>query len=153
MAGLARRLTAGEAALATSMFGPALDLAPIRLRSAKWFAFQPAWVVMAPDGDIWFHPNGGLWRGDFAGEPLPLRALLVHELTHCWQRQRGINLVLQRRPFARYGYHVEAGKPFASYGIEQQAMIVEHAYRAREHSAPDPVLEALLPFTPGLTTA
>lgn len=141
-----RGLTVGERAIAASMFGSGLDPACVSIRLAKWFMFQPAWVVMAPDGDIWLHPNGGLWRDDFTGEPLPLRALLVHELTHVWQRQRGLNLVLKRRPIARYGYRLEAGKPFACYGIEQQAMIVEHAYRAREHGAPDTALEALLPF-------
>ena len=141
-----RALTSGERAIVAALFGAALDPEPVRIRRAKWFMWQPAWVVMAPDGDIWLHPNGGLWRDDFASQPLPLRALLVHELTHVWQRQRGRNLVLQRRPFARYGYTLAPGKPFGDYGIEQQAMIVEHAYRAREHGLPDPALEALLPF-------
>ncbi len=141
-----RALTPGEHAIAAALFGAALDPEPVRIRRAKWFMWQPAWVVMAPDGDIWLHPNGGLWRADFASQPLPLRALLVHELTHVWQHQRGINLVLRRRPFARYGYALEPGKPFGAYGIEQQAMIVEHAYRARERGLPDPALEALLPF-------
>ena len=141
-----RPFTPGERVIAASVFGASLDPAQVRLRRAKWFMWQPAWVVMAPDGDVWMHPNGGLWRDDFASQPLPLRALLVHELTHVWQHQRGINLILRRRPFARYGYALEPGKPFGAYGIEQQAMIVEHAYRAREHGRPDPGLEALLPF-------
>jgi len=141
-----RRLTDGERLLAASVFGAALDPGAVRLRCAKWFMFQPAWVTMAPDGDVWFHPNSGLWRDDFATEILPYRALLVHELTHCWQVQAGRRLVWERRPFARYGYALAAGKPFAAYGIEQQAMIVEHAYRARESGSRDAVLEGLLPF-------
>ncbi len=146
MACTERGLTAGERAIAASVFGAALDAAAVRLHAAKWFMFQPAWVVMAPDGDIWFHPNGGLWRDDYAAEPLPLRALLVHELTHAWQRQQGVNLVLRRRPFAPYRYRLAPGRGFAAYGIEQQAMIVEHAYRGRERGRPVPALEALLPF-------
>lgn len=142
----ARGLTAGETRIAAGMFGAALDTASVRLRRGKWFMFQPAWVTMAPDGDIWFHPNGGLWCADFAAQPLPLRALFVHEMTHVWQVQSGLNLVWRRPPFARYRYTLAAGKPFGAYGIEQQAMIVEHAYRARERGAPAPVLEALLPF-------
>ncbi len=148
MAHIERGLTSGERALAGSMFGAALDYAPVRLHRGKWFLFQPAWVTMAPDGGVWFHPNGGLWRDDYADEVTSLRALLIHELTHVWQRQCGINLVLRRPPLARYAYTLAAGKPLAAYGLEQQAMIVEHVWRARERGRPDPALEALLPFTP-----
>ncbi len=147
----ARSLTGGERAIAASVFGTALDSLAVRLRRAKWFMWQPAWVTMAPDGDIWFHPNGGLWCDDFAAALLPWRALFVHELTHCWQVQSGLNLVLRRPPFARYRYVITPGKPFAAYGIEQQATIVEHAYRARERGAPDPTLEALLPFAQAIS--
>ena len=148
MAAIERGLTDGERAIAASMFGAALDAAAVRLHRAKWFMLQPAWVTIAPDGDIWFHPNSGLWCEDFADQPLPWRALFVHELTHCWQVQTGLNLVLRRPPFARYRYVLKPGKAFAAYGIEQQASIVEHAYRAREGNRPDPALEALLPFMP-----
>ncbi len=91
---------------------------------------------MAPDGGIWFHPEGGCWSDDFAAEKLPLRALFVHELVHCWQHQQGLNLILRRPPFARYRYALMPGKPFARYGIEQQACIVEDAYRLREGGLP-----------------
>ena len=139
-----RGLSAGERDIAAGVFGSALDLDAVHLRRAKWFMFQPAWVTMAPDGDIWFHPNGGLWCEDFAATVLPWRALFVHELTHVWQHQSGINLVLSRRPFAPYRYRLQPGKPLTAYGIEQQAMIVEHCYRARERGQPDAALEALV---------
>lgn len=148
--GADRPLTAGEAAIAESMFGGAVDLACVRLHHAKWFALQPAWVVMAPDGGIWFHPNGYLWRDDFAVADLDLRALLVHELVHVWQHQSGICLPLRRPPFARYGYRLKPGKRFARYGLEQQARIVEDAYRARESGRDTAGYAAVMPF-PSMT--
>ncbi len=129
-----RPLSFGEIALAASVFGDALDVARVRLNRAKWFLFQPKRVTMAPDGHVWFHPKGNNWSSDFSCETLPLRALFVHELVHCWQHQRGINLILRRPPFARYDYVLLPGKPFERYGLEQQACIVEDAYRLREGS-------------------
>ena len=126
------------------MFGAALDLSAIRLHNQRWWPFQPRNCVMAPDGDIWFVPGDGLWHEDFSTAPLPLQALLVHELTHCWQHQRGVFLPLRRHPFCRYDYTIEPGRPLARYGIEQQAMIVEHAFLARQAAMANPALEALL---------
>jgi len=134
----------GERAIAARMFGTAIDLDRVRIHRAKWWPFQPRNTVMAPDGDIWFHPDDGLWHDDFTEAPLRLRALLVHELTHSWQHQRGLCLPLRRHPFCRYDYRIEPGRPLIRFGIEQQAMIVEHAFLARQAGKAEPILEALL---------
>jgi hypothetical protein len=139
-----RPLSQGERALATSLFGTALDLDAVRIHRARWWPFQPRNIVMAPDGHIWFHPHDGLWHADFAAAPLRLQALLVHELTHVWQHQRGLWLPLRRHPFCRYDYRIDAGRPLERYGIEQQAMIVEHTFIARMAGRPEPELERLL---------
>lgn len=120
----------GERGLIGSVFGPAIDPDRMRFRHAKFWPLQPRAVVMAPDGDIWFHPDSPDWRDDFTGAALSLRAFVVHELTHVWQHQQGIRLWLRRPPFARYRYRLTPGKPFRRYGIEQQAMIIQHAYVA-----------------------
>lgn len=157
--GIIRPLTPGECQIAADVFGRALDIGAVRIRCAKWFMFQPAWVTMAPDGDIWCHPNGGVWSEDFSVGPLWQRALFVHELTHVWQHQSGINLVLKRRPFSPYAYlPLVPGKPFAAYGIEQQAVIVEDAYRLTQGgqvvgAPPEPVYAALLPFASSTVAA
>jgi hypothetical protein len=57
-----RPLASGEKNMAASIFGSALSLDAVRLHRAKWWPFQPRNVVMAPDGQIWFHPDDGLWR-------------------------------------------------------------------------------------------
>ena len=139
-----RPLTEGERALAAEVFGRALNPDPVRIHCAKWFAFQPRNVAMAPDGHIWFHPDGGLWRTDFADAPERLQAFFVHELTHVWQHQEGLCLWVRRHPFCRYEYRIVPDKPLRRYGVEQQAMIVEHAFLARRANRPEPALEALL---------
>ena len=139
-----RPLTAGERRLATDIFGDALDLDAVRIHRRKWWPLQPRNVVMAPQGHIWFHPQDGLWRDDFSSASARLQALFVHELTHVWQHQRGLCLLIRRHPFCRYDYRIEAGRPLARYGIEQQAMIVEHAFVARLAGQPIAALESLL---------
>lgn len=139
-----RPLTPGECALAVSLFGEALDTDCVRIHRAKWFLFQPRNVAMAPDGHLWFHPEGGLWRADFSEAPANLQNLFVHELTHVWQHQQGLCLPIRRHPFCRYAYRIMPGRPLRDYGIEQQAMIVEHLFIARQANRPDPALEKLL---------
>lgn len=142
-----RPLTPAEIALAAGVFGTALDPARVSVRRAKWWALHPWWVTMAPDGHIWCHPNGFNWRADYAAGSPGMQAHFIHEMVHVWQVQQAGHLALRRPPFARYGYRLVPGKPFQRYGIEQQAMIVENAFRARCRGQPDAVLEALLPFT------
>lgn len=117
--------------------------------------WQPAWVTMAPDGHLWFHPNGDVWSPDFSDEPVWLRGHFVHEMVHVWQHQSGVNLLLKRPPFARYRYlPLEPGKAFTSYGLEQQAEIVKDAYLLAEGVAlanrpPLDTYRALAPFPVG----
>jgi hypothetical protein len=139
-----RPLTSGERALAAEMFGAALDCTPVRIHRRRWFPFQPRNTVMSPDGDIWFAPDGPLYRDDFAVAALRLQALFVHELTHVWQRQHGQGLLLRRHPFCRYAYRIVPGRRLSRYGIEQQAMMIEHAFLAKRSGNAAPQLAALL---------
>jgi len=125
-----RSLTPGERALVTEMFGASIDCAPVTINARPWWPFQPKRVVMAPDGHIWCHPKGGLFRADYSTEPLPLQRLFIHEMTHIWQHQSGIFLPLRRLPLARYRYTLTEGKPLRAYGLEQQAEIIADAFVA-----------------------
>ena len=145
----ARPLTAGEIALARSMFGDAIDYSRVRLVRRKWWPFQPRGTAMAPTGNIHFHPHGHLWSEDFAAEPLHRQGMFIHEMTHVWQAQtRGrFYLPLMRHPFCRYSYTLEDGRPFGRYGLEQQAEIVRHRFLA-DRGSPVAVVPpvSLLPF-------
>jgi len=87
---------------------------------------------MAPMGNIYFHPEGGAWSDDFSLESPHRQAFFIHEMTHVWQAQaKGrFYLPLMRHPFCRYEYRLDPGKPFARYGLEQQAEIVAHRFLA-----------------------
>lgn len=123
-----RPLSGGEIALARSVYGDAIDYAPVRICNRKWAFFQPRQVVMAPRGHLHFHPHGTLYSDDFAAAPLGPQGLFIHEMCHVWQHQRGIYLPLARHPFCRYHYRLTPGWPLHRYGIEQQAEIVRHAF-------------------------
>jgi hypothetical protein len=142
-----RRLTQAEAGLARSVFGPAIDLDRVRILALPFWrrAFVPgggliAWPAAAAMADF-----GG------AGAPLRLQARLIHELTHVWQAQQGVNLLIAKLKAgdgpAAYAYDLERGPEFARLNIEQQAMAVEHAFLAgrgaRTQHAPEVYLAAL----------
>ena len=144
-----RSLTPGEIELARTIFADAVDYAVVRLVHRPWWPLQPRSIVMAPTGNIHFHPKGSTWSDDFARDTLAAQGLLIHEMTHVWQAQtRGrYYLPLMRHPFCRYSYQIEPGRPFGRYGLEQQAEIVRHLFLAERgvilpHRAP----RDLLPF-------
>lgn len=130
----ARPLTPGEIALARSIFGDAIDYRRVSLVRRKWWPFQPPGIVMAPSGNIHFHPKSSLWAEDFSKENLSLQGLFIHEMTHVWQAQtRGRwYLPLMRHPFCRYRYSFVEGRPFDRYGLEQQAEIIRHRFLANQ---------------------
>jgi hypothetical protein len=146
-----RPLTTGEVALARTVFGAAIDYSKVRLIKGKWWPLQPRNAAMAPNGNIYFHPVAGGWSEDFSKESLGRQSYLIHELTHVWQAQRGgrFYLPLMRHPFCRYAYRLTPGKPFARYGLEQQAEIVRDRFLADRGVAvrPEPP-RSLLPFGP-----
>lgn len=127
-----RPLTPGEAALARGSFGDALDLDPIRLLAAPW-PFTRAFV---PGG--WFGRDWIVWPHaalppDIAAAPLKLQATLVHELTHVWQAQQGVNLLTGKIRAGdgpdSYAYPIGMDCSWGGLNIEQQAMVVEHRFR------------------------
>ena len=146
-----RALTRAERNLAASVFGSAIDYDRVRIHNRKWWPFQPRRITMAPDGHIWFHPEGGLYCADFCERDLHAQGLFIHEMTHVWQHQKGIWLPLARHPFCRYSYSLKPGWPLKRYGIEQQAEIVRHAFLLRNGACvpgapPLSQYESLLPF-------
>jgi hypothetical protein len=150
----ARPLTSGEIQLARTVFGDAIDYALVSLVRRKWWPFQPRGIVMAPSGNIHFHPESGLWSEDFSKESVSLQGLFIHEMTHVWQAQtRGRwYLPLMRHPFCRYGYRLVEGRPFGQYGLEQQAEIVRHRFLLQQgHRIVALIPPDFLPFNASVT--
>ena len=125
-----RRLTAGERAIGDEVFGGDLDPAPVRLfavpapRALR--PFVPGEVLWSRRYWIVFPRTGAL--ADFSQAPLGAQARFVHELTHVWQAQRGVDL-LKAKWKAGYEYVLDPGCRWDGFNIEQQAMIVEDAFR------------------------
>lgn len=147
-----RFLTKAEQSLAQSVFGEAIAYDDVRLIQSKFIFFQPRRTVMAPRGNIHFHPRGESYCADFCDTHLGQQGLFIHEMTHVWQHQAGVNLLLRRHPFCRYSYTIKPGWPLKRYGIEQQAEIVRHYFTLKQggHVAGAPnlrVYQGLLPFT------
>jgi hypothetical protein len=123
-----RPLTAGEAALGREVFGDGLDLRRIRILS------QPLWPrAFAAGSRLMVFPRTAA-AADFSQAPLGLQGLFVHELTHVWQAQRGTGLLWAKLrcgdgPEA-YAYDLTSGHSFDDLNIEQQAMVVQHAFLA-----------------------
>lgn len=132
-----RRLTDGERALAQDVFGAGLDLRRTAILAAPLW---PRAFVAGARLIVW--PARAL-PADFAAAPLGLQAAFVHELAHVWQAQRGVFLPLAKLragDSARaYAYALAEETDFAALNIEQQAMVVEHAFlAARGAVAPYP---------------
>ena len=149
-----RWLTPAERKLAESVFKDAVDYDQVRIANRKFFPFHPRGTVMAPRGTIHFHPKGSLHCADFCGEGVGLtdQGLFIHEMTHIWQHQRGLNLLVRRHLFCRYSYTIKPGWPLIRYGIEQQAEMVRHYFLLREGlqvpGAPKlDVYRGILPFS------
>lgn len=150
----ARLLTPGERTLVASVFGSTVKPERVTVRRQKWWFGQPASITMAPDGHIWFHPKSKLWRSDFSRAHVLVQAFFLHEMTHVWQVQTGMNLYVMRPPWARYNYlPLVPGRAFEDYGVEQQAEIVRHYHLLKcgeivEGAPPLAIYERLLPFLP-----
>src|SRR5579872_6358521 len=77
-----RPLSPGEIALAGGVFGAAIDYAKVRVHERKFWPFHLRDWIMAPDGQLWLHPNGPLIGIDFATAGIALQGLFIHEMTH-----------------------------------------------------------------------
>lgn len=129
-----RPLTPGEAALARSVFGEAIDYARVRIlvRPGAGYAVVLGSVITFPELNA---------RADFSDAPLQVQAWFVHEMTHVWQFQTAPLRTLASwaktvltggygpgAPAYRYALPVER---WDRLGLEQQASVVEHAFLLR----------------------
>ena len=128
-----RALTERERVLLRPLFREGLDYDAVRVIDGR-FPFQPQNTYMAPEGNI--YAPGHLYREDFAapGVDVSTRAVFVHEVTHVWQHQSGMNLLaggaaelFKRRGAyeSAYAYALVRDRDLLDYGMEQQASIVQ----------------------------
>lgn len=136
-----RSLNDDEVALARSVFGDYIVLDDVRLKTAWWVLEHYA---VSPNGHIYFHPAD--WIEDFSIASISKQGWLIHELTHVWQLQQGLNVVRGALFNRRYEYVLQPGQSFFEYGIEQQARMVQNYFIRRQHGQNCRDLEACIPF-------
>jgi len=120
-------LTEGEIALAREVFGDEIDYSQVRINHESYFPIgaQSDNRPIAPNGNVYFDPAGHRYREDFSTSDDRSRALFIHELAHVWQHQQGVNVKGRGIVERQYDYEITPGKPFDSYGLEQQADIIK----------------------------
>jgi len=135
-----RGLTGGERVLADEAFGDSLNLDSIRFMPSPW-PFDRAFVAGRWFGREWIVWPHATLPPDIAAAPLRTQAVLIHELTHVWQAQQGVNLLTGKLKAGdridSYEYPVGMDCTWEGLNIEQQAMVVEHRFRlSRGQHAP-----------------
>ena len=85
-----RSLTAGEVALAQTMFQQAIDYSAVRLAFGSWWQ-KYSKTAVAPNGKIYFPHHA--YCEDFSLAAPHLQVWFMHEMTHVWQYQRGFSVL------------------------------------------------------------
>jgi hypothetical protein len=133
MVRLARTLTAGEIAMASQLFGGAIDYARVRVHNRRYLPFlQPKNCAMTPNGSIYFHHTRFL--PDYtAGDP-PVIHWFMHEMVHVWQHQLGYPVRLRGalRIGLSYHYELREDRTLADYNMEAQGDLLAD-YFALKH--------------------
>lgn len=136
-----RPLTEAEIKMAHSVFGPDFDVSQVCLKTAWWVLKNYA---VSPNGNIYFNPKD--WVEDFSKQSLGKKSWLIHELTHVWQLQQGLKVVRGAMMNRRYDYILQEGNSFFTYGIEQQARMVQDYFVRREQGKDCGAWQACIPF-------
>lgn len=136
-----RGLTVGEKRLATSVFGASLNLDSVEIIAHRLVLKN---YGVSPNGNVYF--NLANWCEDFSIKSLGQQSWLIHELTHVWQVQHGMRVLLRALFNRKYSYVLKEGKVFFKYGIEQQAQMVQDYFLKRAQGQECLAYEACIPF-------
>jgi hypothetical protein len=122
----ARPLTPGEIAMASLLFGDAIDYARVRVHNRPYlpFGLQPKNCAMAPNGSIYFHHS--CFLPDYSAGDLTAKHWFMHEMAHVWQHQLGYPVRLRGaiRIGLSYRYELREGARLADYNMEAQGELL-----------------------------
>lgn len=141
-----RPLTTGEADMARSVFGDEIDYNKVHIYNgapevAGIFRLSKTGLsAITPNGDIYIVEKDAQ-LADLSLASDAKRQMLIHEMTHVWQHQKGRNveseaIVLFFKSGFKYddcyAYSIDGKIKFQSLNIEQQAHMVEDYFALRE---------------------
>ncbi len=137
---ISRQLTAGEIKLAEQVFGDSIDYAAVKIHDRAFIFFQPKNSGMTPRDEIYMR---GCYSEDYSKGNV---GFFIHEMTHVWQFQNkilhpvaavvGLQLKHKFNYDAAYEFQLEKGRDLTSYGMEQQAAIIQQ-YFVWKHEGAD----------------
>ena len=139
-----RQLTTGERDLVKSIFGNNINFDAIKIYNDTWIITQGSTYAMSPNGNIYF--GSDVYQNDFSLLGKDRQAFFIHEMTHVWQYQNGVNVIgesifNQAIQFGSlgminmYSFTFDPNKNFNDYNIEQQAEIVAGYFAAKNGQA------------------
>ncbi|TQQ86544.1 type IV secretion protein Rhs [Cronobacter sakazakii] len=119
-----RLLTPGEIMLAQSVFKPTIDYSKVWIHRESYLPFnlQNRNAAMTPNGEIYFRDH---YRDDFSQSTDHMQHIFIHEMSHVWQRERGMNVICRGLVswLVSYRYTLD-GRLLSEYPMEQQAQII-----------------------------
>lgn len=122
--GTVRLLTPGEIQMAKTVFRNHIDYSKVRVHHGSYlpFGWQKDGVAMTPNGELYFRH----WYRDDFSQTLPgVQNLFIHEMSHVWQREKGMSVIMRGlvSGMVSYKYALD-GRPLNKYRMEQQAQII-----------------------------
>jgi hypothetical protein len=149
-----RHITSGEIAMARSVFGDEINYKAVKIFSRSHFALPLNGIfnwarnglgldvdnifALAPNGNIYV-ADDTQYSDDFSRSGY--QAGFLHELTHVWQVQKGINIRQEAADAfiannfdygGLYKYNLDTHEDFYDFNHEQQAEIVENYFEERK---------------------
>lgn len=129
-----RLLTTGEIQLAQSVFLSTIDYSKVWIHCDSYlpFGLQDESIAMTPNGEIYFRSL--LYRDDYSKSINELQHTFIHEMSHVWQRSRGMNVMGRGLISWMVSYHYELdGRLLSEYSMEQQAQIIADHFILQHH--------------------
>lgn len=131
-----RPMTAGEIAMASLLFGDAIDYSSVHIYNRRYMPFQPRNCAMTPNGSMYFDKSCCLV--DFSAGSLSAQHWFMHEMTHVWQHQLGYPVRLRGaiRIGLSYRYALVAGRTLADFNMEAQGELLADYFALKYRGAP-----------------
>jgi hypothetical protein len=125
-------LTQNEIAMATLLFGDAIDYERVRIHARRYMPLQPKNCCMTPNGSMYFHQS--CFLPDYTRGDPPVVHWFMHEMVHVWQHQLGYPVRTRGaiRIGLSYAYTLHAGATLADYNMEAQGDLLAD-YFALKH--------------------
>lgn len=148
----ARYLTPSEIEMAQLIFKDAINYSTVKIHRGKLFGLPDySKNAIAPCGEIYFPSHVYDETPDFSQGTATRKVWFIHEMTHVWQYQQGMSIILRGLWTAltggyihqkSYQYNPMAHQKLQHYHFEQQAEIISHYFDAEyleitEHNRPD----------------